>query len=63
MTTWTGHTLSEMDALDQGEAAHALGILHGHRRQLPDPLCVLLFGSAPTRRRRPIAEDAPSLAL
>ncbi|MBE7197161.1 MAG: hypothetical protein INR70_05075 [Parafilimonas terrae] len=62
-TCWTGHTLSEMDVLDQGQAAHALGLLHQHRRQLPDELCVVLFGSAPTRRRRPAAEEAPSLAL
>ncbi len=62
-TCWTGHTLSEREALDQGEAAHALGILHGHRRQLPDALCILLFGSAPTRKRRPAETDAPSLAL
>ena len=62
-TTWTGHTLSEMSELDQGQASHALAILHGHRLQLPDPLNVLLFGSAPTRRRRPAPADAPTLAL
>lgn len=63
VTCWTGHTLSEMDALDQGQAAHALGLLHQHRRQLPDPLCVVLFGSAPTRRNRAAATDAPTLGL
>ncbi|SFM84721.1 hypothetical protein [Methylobacterium pseudosasicola] len=62
-TTWTGHTLAEMGELDQAQAAHALGLLHGHRRQLPDELCTLLFGSAPTRRRRSAPSDAPSLGL
>jgi len=62
-TTWTGHVLSEREVLDQGEASHTLGLLHGHRRQLPDPLCELLFGAAPTRRRRPAPSDAPSLGL
>lgn len=62
-TCWTGHTLSEREVLDQGEAAYALGLLHQHRRQLPDPLCLILFGSAPTRQHRPASEDAPSLAL
>jgi len=62
-TCWTGHTLSERDVLDQAEAAHALGLLHQHRRQLPDELNAVLFGSAPTRRGRPAATDAPTLAL
>ncbi|MGU3542263.1 hypothetical protein [Methylobacterium sp. A52T] len=62
-TCWTGHTLSEMEALDQWHAAHALGLLHQHRRQLPDPLCVVLFGSAPTLRNRAAATDAPTIGL
>lgn len=62
-TCWTGHTLSEREVLDQAEAAHALGLLHQHRRQLPDELCIVLFGSAPTRRGRPAALDAPSRGL
>lgn len=62
-TCWTGHTLSERESLDQGEAAHALALLHQHRRQLPDGLSVALFGEVPARRRRPAAEDAPTLAL
>ncbi|GJE52709.1 hypothetical protein GOFOIKOB_5783 [Methylobacterium tardum] len=63
VSCWMGHTLSERDVLDQKEAAHAIGLLHQHRRQLPDELCILIFGSAPTRRRRPAASDAPSLGL
>ncbi|WP_244625467.1 hypothetical protein [Methylobacterium mesophilicum] len=62
-TCWTGHTLSEREVLDQAEAAHALGLLHQHRRQLPDELCIVLFGSAPTRRGRPADPATPSLAL
>lgn len=62
-SAWTGHTLAECEALDQGEAAHALALLFGHRRQLPDELNVLLFGVAPARRRRPTPADAPALAL
>lgn len=62
-TCWTGHLLSERTSLDQGEAAHALALLHGHRRQLSDHLCLTLFGAVPSRRRRPALADAPSLAL
>lgn len=61
-TCWIGHLLSERESLDRGEAAHALGLLHGHRRQLPDDLCLALFGEVPARRRRPPPE-APSLGL
>ena len=60
-TCWTGHLLSERASLDQGEAAHALALLHGHRRQLTDDQCLRLFGEVPSRRRRPA--PAPSLAL
>lgn len=63
VSCWMGHTLSEREVLDQGEAAHAIGLLHQHRRQLPDELNLLLFGSAPTRKRRPAASEAPTLAL
>ncbi|KST61183.1 hypothetical protein AO398_00390 [Methylobacterium sp. GXS13] len=62
-TCWTGHLLSERTKLDQGEAAHALALLHGHRKQLPDPLCLILFGELPSRRRRSAPADAPTLAL
>jgi hypothetical protein len=62
-TTWTGHVLSEREVFDQGEAAHALALLHRYRLQLADELCLVLFGSAPTRRRRAASADAPSLAL
>ncbi|WHQ72051.1 hypothetical protein [Methylorubrum extorquens] len=61
-TTWTGHTLSERKALDQPEAAHALGLLHGHRRQLSDEVCIACFGEAPARRRRP-APEQPALGF
>lgn len=62
-TCWTGHVLSERESLDQGEAAHALALLHGHRRQLPDELALILFGETFGRRRRVEPEDAPSLGL
>ncbi|GLS52468.1 hypothetical protein GCM10007886_06510 [Methylobacterium gregans] len=62
-TTWTGHTLSERAVLDQGEAAHALGLLHGHRRQLSDEVCIACFGEAPARRRRPEPEEQPALGF
>ena len=62
-TCWTGHVLSERESLDQGEAAHALGLLHGHRLQLADELNLHLFGAAPARRRPPAPADAPSLGL
>jgi hypothetical protein len=61
-TCWTGHVLSEREALDQGEAAHALALLQGHRLQLADELNVRLFGEAPKRRRR-AKPDAPAGAL
>lgn len=61
-TCWTGHLLSEQDVLDQGKAAHALALLHGHRRQLSDDLNLALFGAVPSRRRRPVP-DTPTLAL
>lgn len=62
VTTWVGHTLSEKSTLDQGEAAHALALLHGHRKQLPDDLAIALFGVSFSKKRRPAAE-APSLGL
>jgi hypothetical protein len=62
-TTWTGHLLSERETLDQGEAAHALALLHGHRRQLSDEANITLFSEVPTRRRRREADDQPTLAL
>lgn len=62
-TTWTGHVLSERESLDQGQAAHALGLLHGHRRQLSDEACIALFGEAPGRRRRPAPEEQPGLGF
>ncbi len=46
-TSWTGHVLSERDALDQGSASHALHLLHTHRRQIPAELRDRLFGGAP----------------
>lgn len=61
-TTWTGHVLSERQALDQGEASHALALVHGHRLQLADELCVRLFGEAPKRSRRPEPEQ-PALGF
>ena len=54
-TTWTGHVLSERESLDEGAAAHALAILHGHRGQLPGPLRTRLFGAAD------LADEAPRL--
>jgi len=62
-TCWTGHLLSERESLDQGEAAHAMALLHGHRRQLSDEANLAIFGEIPTRRRRREAEGQPSLAL
>ncbi|AWN36655.1 MULTISPECIES: hypothetical protein [Methylobacterium] len=62
-TTWTGHVLSERESLDQGQAAHALGLLHGHRRQLSDEACIACFGEAPARRRRPEPEEQPALGF
>ena len=62
-TCWTGHLLSERESLDQGETAHALGLLHGHRRQLSDEANLTLFGVVPTRRRRRETDDQPALAL
>ncbi|MGG3814575.1 hypothetical protein ABEV34_23405 [Methylorubrum rhodesianum] len=56
-TTWTGHVLSERESLDQGEASHALALLHGHRRQLSDEACLALFGEVPARRRRAAPEQ------
>ncbi len=61
-TCWTGHVLSEREALDQGEGAHALALLQGHRLQLADELNVRLFGEAPKRRRR-AKPGAPAGAL
>ena len=61
-TCWTGHVLSEREALDQGEGAHALALLQGHRLQLADELNVPLFDEAPKRRRR-AKPDAPAGAL
>ncbi|ACS39425.1 hypothetical protein [Methylorubrum extorquens] len=63
-TCWAGHVLSEREALDHGETAHALALLHQHRRQLSDELNLALFGEAPARRRRPApAEPAGALLL
>lgn len=45
-TSWVGHVLSEREVLTRGEAAHALGVLWGHRLQLPAPLRVACFGDA-----------------
>lgn len=63
VTTWVGHTLSEKPSLDQGEGGHALALLHGHRKQLPDDLAMVLFGQVFSKKRRPASTDAPSLAL
>lgn len=56
-TSWTGHVLSERDALDQGQAGHALALLHTHRRQLPAELRARCFEGAPP------AEPASALLL
>lgn len=50
-TTWAGHTLAARDVLDQGAAAHALGILWPHRRQLPPSLAQRALGIEPKARR------------
>ncbi len=48
-TSWTGHVLSERDALDQGAASHALHLLFTHRKQLPPALRARIFeGALPT---------------
>lgn len=62
-TCWTGHLLSERESLDHGETAHAMALLHGHRRQLSDEANLTLFGEIPTRRRRRETDDQPALAL
>lgn len=41
-----GHTLSGRESLTPAEAAHALALLHHHRRQLPGPLLSQLFHPA-----------------
>ncbi|MEE8629671.1 MULTISPECIES: hypothetical protein [Methylobacterium] len=55
-TCWTGHALSERASLDQGATAHALALLHQHRRQLTDSLRAALFGE-------PETAPEPTLAL
>ncbi|MFH6785002.1 MULTISPECIES: hypothetical protein [Methylobacterium] len=55
-TCWTGHALSEMAALDQGAAAHALAILFVHKKQLTDSSRHTLFGE-------PKRTPEPELAL
>ncbi|MBE7198945.1 MAG: hypothetical protein INR70_14250 [Parafilimonas terrae] len=45
-TSWVGHVLSEREVLSRGEAAHALGVLWGHRAQLPASLRADCFGDA-----------------
>ncbi len=45
-TSWVGHVLSEREILSRGEAAHALGVLWGHRAQLPASLRGACFGAA-----------------
>ena len=56
-TTWAGHTLAARDALDQGAAAHAMGILWQHRRQLPADLVQRALGIEPKATRRAGAGD------
>ncbi|ARO53974.1 hypothetical protein B2G69_07295 [Methylorubrum zatmanii] len=62
-TCWTGHLLSERKSLDQGETAHALALLHGHKLQLSDDLNLALFGAVPARRRRHAPEEASAFLL
>lgn len=45
--TAVGHTLAGREALTVTEAAHALALLHHHRRQLPGPMLARLFEPAP----------------
>lgn len=47
-TCWSGHCLAERASLDQGAAAHALALLHQHRRQLTDSSRRALFGEPET---------------
>lgn len=59
---WVGHTLSEMEILDRGQAAHALALLHTHRLQLSDELAARCFGEAPVRKKpRPARHAAGGL--
>lgn len=61
-TSWTGHLLSEREVLDQGEAAHALSILYGHRKQLPYRLAhTLFYRGLQCPERYPAPEDAALL--
>ncbi|AWB22549.1 MULTISPECIES: hypothetical protein [Methylobacterium] len=55
-TCWSGHALSERASLDQGAAAHALAILHVHRKQLTDSQRLALF-------EEPEWTPEPALAL
>ena len=57
-TSWTGHILSERDALDQGAASHALALLHTHRRQLTPDLRARIFEGA-----KPVEAAQAALAL
>ncbi|GJE74958.1 hypothetical protein [Methylorubrum suomiense] len=57
-TTWTGHILSERAVLTRAEAAHALALLHQHRRQLSHDANVVLFGEPLAPRRRADPEQA-----
>ncbi|KQU22272.1 hypothetical protein ASG63_22520 [Methylobacterium sp. Leaf94] len=51
VTTWAGHLLAARDVLDQGAAAHALGILWQHRRQLPPSIAQRALGIEPKPQR------------
>ncbi|WP_244033204.1 hypothetical protein [Methylobacterium sp. E-016] len=63
-TTWRGHVVSERESLDQGEAAHALGILHGHRKQIPYRLAhTLFYRGIKCPKQYPAPEDAVALLL
>jgi hypothetical protein len=53
-TTWAGHALSERKELTVAEAAYALELLWGHKKQLTDSLRLALWGQA---------ENAPEPAL